>query len=68
MSPDKPIRARKARYSSRLACGCHVRPGARIIRCPDGRWRCVPCVIAPLMAEPPKPGRGGRDDPQDPAA
>jgi len=62
------VRSRKARKSSRVACGCYVRPGTRIIRCPDGRWRCAQCVIASLMAEPPKPGRGGRDDPDDMAA
>ena len=63
MTPPRTVRARKARYPSKLACGCFVRVGERIIRTPDGRWRCVPCVLAPLMAEPPKPGRGGRDDP-----
>jgi hypothetical protein len=56
------VRARKARRASRLACGCWVQVGARIIRCPDGKWKCVPCVLRPLMTEPPRPGRGGRDE------
>ena len=58
----KPVvRAQKARRTSRVACGCWVKVGTHIIRGLDGRWRCAQCVIAALMAEPPKPGRGGRD-------
>lgn len=64
MTAPKPVvRARKARRASKLACGCYVRTGEHIIRGPDGRWRCARCVIASLMAEPPRPGRGGRDEP-----
>jgi hypothetical protein len=42
----KPIRSRKARYASKLACACCVRVGARIIKRPDGRWLCAQCLIA----------------------
>lgn len=49
MTPPK-IRAKKARYASKLACGCHVRPGEQIVRYPDGKWRCARCLIAALRA------------------
>jgi len=48
------ILSRKARKNSRVACGCWVTVGTRIIRTPDGRWRCAQCVIAPLLAKPPR--------------
>ena len=49
-APKPAVRARKARRSSRLACGCYVHVGERIIRTPDGRWQCAPCVIAAAIA------------------
>ena len=67
-APRPAVRSRKARKNSRLACGCYVRVGERIIRCPDGRWRCAQCVIATLTAAPPEPGRGGQDGTKDTAA
>jgi hypothetical protein len=57
----KPVRARKARKSSRLACGHWVKTGERIIHTGQ-RWECVTCVLARVMTQPPRPGRGGRDD------
>jgi hypothetical protein len=39
-------RVRKARKSSRLACGCFVLAGAYIVRRADGTWACRDCVLA----------------------
>jgi hypothetical protein len=52
-------RSRKARRTGQVACGCWIQVGTRIIRGADGRWRCIRCVLAALMTEPPAPGRGG---------
>jgi hypothetical protein len=38
-------RSMKARRSSRVSCGCWVMAGSRIVRGPDGRWRCIGCVL-----------------------
>ena len=47
------VLSRKARKSSRVACGCYVSTGERIIRTPDGRWRCAQCVIAAITTQAP---------------
>ena len=57
MTGPNRVLSRKARKSSRVACGCYVRPGERIIRTPDGRWRCAQCVIAALATQTPAPQR-----------
>ena len=51
------VLSRKARRSSRVACGCYVRVGERIIRTPDGHWRCAACVIAAAAAARTDQGR-----------
>lgn len=42
-------RVRKARRSSRVACGHHVMVGQVIVR-RDGRWTCLPCALAAIKA------------------
>jgi hypothetical protein len=37
-------RVRKARRSSRVACGCHVLTGQVIVK-RGGRWICLPCAL-----------------------
>lgn len=40
-------RVRKARRSSRVACGHYVLVGAVIVR-RAGRWVCMPCALAAI--------------------
>ena len=40
-------RVRKARASSRVACGHYVRPGHVIVR-RGGRWQCLECALAEI--------------------
>lgn len=42
-------RVRKARRSSRVACGHHVRTGAVIVR-RAGRWLCLDCALSEIRA------------------
>jgi hypothetical protein len=45
-------RVRKARRTSRLACGHWVSTGQHIVRV-DGRgWLCLGCVLASIRSEP----------------
>ena len=65
MTPRKVTRAMKARYTSRLSCGCYVAVGTAIIR-HRGRWVCVDCRLAELadLSAPKRPRRNdheGRD-------
>jgi hypothetical protein len=59
------VRVRKARRNGMVACGHYVLVGNQIVRKPDGTWHCIRCVLdlARLMTEPPRPGRGGQDEP-----
>lgn len=40
------IRAKKARRSAAVSCGCFIRPGTVIIRQPDGKWVCREHALA----------------------
>lgn len=42
-------RVRKARKSSRVACGHYVLTGQVIVR-RGGRWICLPCALAVIKA------------------
>jgi len=57
VNPQQRVLSRKARKSSRVACGCFVRVGERIIRTADGCWQCAACVIAAITTQTPEPRR-----------
>lgn len=44
MTARRPVRVRKARRASVLACGHYVLVGALIV-CRDGRWICIDCAL-----------------------
>ena len=45
------VRVRKARRSSRVACGHHVITGQVIVR-RGGRWICLRCALAAVRTRP----------------
>jgi hypothetical protein len=47
-------RVMKARSAKRLGCGCVPRIGEPIVRLDDGKWSCLPCLLAPLGATYPR--------------
>jgi len=62
-------RVRKARRSSRVACGHYVTAGQVIVR-RGGRWACLPCALAAIKDHPAQGGaatttEGEHDDRND---
>lgn len=56
---------RKARTTTRLECGCWIRPGQPEVRTPTG-WICEPCALArqglSVTADMPVLAEQGQDD------
>jgi hypothetical protein len=52
------VRVRKARRTSRLACGHHVQRG-QLIASRDRAWICIGCAIAAIRAANDHPAPGG---------
>jgi hypothetical protein len=53
------VRVRKARRTSRLACGHHVQRGQLIASPGRGRWVCIGCQLAAIRAANDVPARQG---------
>ena len=58
---------RKVRWPGKRDCGCYLTGGREAV-CADEHIRCLECAVnmARLMTEPPRPGRGGQDQDDDP--
>ena len=41
---------RKARRSSRVACGCYILTGSVIVK-RRGQWSCLPCALRAIRAK-----------------